>query len=380
LSKTANEDHLYSERIRRSHEDRLRKKDVKHRERHSIKQFAEITDESYLVKARVISSEGAAFILRDEAGNAFRARSVKSTKSGNENATLVAIGDEVLAETSENDIAVIREVLPRKTKLSRKAHKRRDNFEQVIAANIDILAIVMSAGDPPFQNGILDKYIIAGHEGGLDILIVLNKTDELNNNPRQPFIEEALSYYKKIGYSVVRTSVITNEGVDEIKKLFENKTAVFAGKSGVGKSSLVNALTGKELMRTQELTRKEQRGMHTTTNAILIPLPRNTGVPPASATAGVPPALQSNSFIADTPGIREFFHFDLDPDNIKFYFSEFLELQKECQMTNCMHIHEPGCTIIEAVDEGIIPEWRYNSYMGLWEEAERERKKRASGI
>jgi len=310
-----------------------------------------------------MNSEGANFIVHDEIGNEYIARSVKNTKSGNENATLVAIGDQVLLEHSEQEISIIREVLPRKTKLSRKAHKRRDMFEQVIAANIDILAIVMSGGDPPFQNGILDKYIIAGHEGGLDILIVLNKTDELEDNERVNFIEEALVYYNKIGYAVIRTSVKTGDGIAELKQAFEHKTAVFAGKSGVGKSSLVNKLIGKEVLRTQELTRKEQRGMHTTTNAVLIPLDE-----------------QGNSFIADTPGIREFFHFDLDPDLIKFSFPDFLKLQQDCQMTNCMHIHEPGCAVMAAVDEGLIPEWRFNSYMGLWEEAERERKKKASGI
>ncbi len=254
-------------------------------------------------------------------------------------------------------------MLPRRTKLSRKAHKRSDNFEQVIAANIDILAIVMSAGDPPFQNGILDKYIIAGHEGGLQILIVLNKTDELEENPRRNFINEALEYYRKIGYGVVRSSIITGDGITDLKRFFENKIAVFAGKSGVGKSSLVNSLLGRQVAHTRELTRREQRGVHTTTNASLLPIDE-----------------EASSFIVDTPGIREFFHFDLDPDNIKFDFTDFLKLQEECAMTNCMHIHEPGCAIMEAVEEGSIPEWRYNSYMGLWEEAERERKLRASGI
>jgi ribosome biogenesis GTPase len=363
LEKQQFEDEKFSERIRRSHEDRTRKKIIKHRERHSVKEPSVKAEPSGLITGRVTSSEGANVIVRDSSGSQYRARSVKSTRSGNENATLVAVGDEVRIEPAEEEIAVIREVLPRRTKLSRKAHKRRDSFEQVIVANVDILAIVMSAGDPPFQNGILDKYIIAGHEGGLEILIVLNKIDELSKNIRSHFIEEALAYYTKIGYKVVRTSVIALEGMSELKKAFEDKTAVFAGKSGVGKSSLVNALLGKEVARTQELTRKEQRGMHTTTNSRLIPID-NLG----------------NSFVADTPGIREFFHFDLDPDNIKFDFADFVELQKECAMTNCMHIHEPGCAVAEAVDEGLIPEWRYNSYIGLWEEAERERKKRIGGI
>ncbi len=357
------EDQLGSERIRRSNVDRTRKKDVRHRERHSVKEIASSAEEGIRLKARVVTSEGANFIVQDEGGVEYRARSVKSTKSGNDNASLVAVGDDVLIEPADGDISVIREVLLRRTKLSRKAHKRSDNFEQVIAANIDILAIVMSAGDPPFQNGILDKYIIAGHEGGLDILIVLNKADELEENPRRHFINEALEYYKKIGYQSIRTSAISGDGIDDLKKFFENKLAVFAGKSGVGKSSLVNSLLGRRVAHTKELSRKEQRGMHTTTNASLLPI-----------------GGSSNGFIVDTPGIREFFHFDLDPDLIKFDFADFLELQEDCAMPNCMHIHEPGCAVIDEVEEGLIPEWRYNSYMGLWEEAERERKIRSNGI
>jgi ribosome biogenesis GTPase len=364
LSKTSSEDPSYSERIRRSHEDRSRKKIVKHRERHVVKETTAVVDPAGFIKGRVVTSEGANFIVvGDDDAAEYRARSIKSTRSGNENSTLVAVGDAVLIEPAEQDISVIREVLPRKTKLSRKAHKRRDSFEQVIAANIDILAVVMSGGDPPFQNGILDKYIIAGLEGGLEILIVLNKADELGKNPRRDFINEALDYYRKIGYAAIHTSIITGEGIDGLKKIFDNKVAVFAGKSGVGKSSLVNKLLDRDVARTKELTRREQRGMHTTTNASLLPIDEH-----------------SNSFIVDTPGIREFFHFDLDPDNIKFHFADFLELQEDCAMTNCMHIHEPGCAVLEAVEDGVIPEWRHNSYMGLWEEAERERKSKASGI
>ena len=144
-----------SERIRRSNTDRERKKDIKHRERHSArKQSTKNEEAGETHRCRVVASEGANFIVRNEAHVESRARTIKSTHSGNSNATLVVVGDEVIIAPGENDISIIREILPRKTKLSRRAHKRRDSFEQVIASNIDILAIVMSAGDPPFQNGI----------------------------------------------------------------------------------------------------------------------------------------------------------------------------------------------------------------------------------
>ena len=350
-----------TERIRRSRNDRQRKKQIEHRERFAPKEY-DTTKPRDLKKARILRTEGAYLIAETESGELLRTRTVKSTVSGNVAASLVAVGDKVLIEQTDVDIPVIREVLPRISKLSRRAHTRRDQFEQVIAANIDIAAIVMSALEPPFRTGIIDRYILAALEGKLKAVIILNKSDQLEKDERAPFIEEALAYYKSIGYSHIKTSVVSEEGIAELKDLISAKTIVFAGKSGVGKSSLVNTLVGQEIARTQSLMKKGQRGMHTTTTASMISLPDHSG------------------YIIDTPGIKEFFHFDLEPDQIRFHFVEFQPLQEHCDMTNCLHIHEPGCAVAEAVDEGIIPEWRYNSYLAFWEEAERERKARIGGI
>lgn len=349
-----------SQRIRRAHSDRERKKEMRHRERHVIKEVAPASSEQF-AHAKILRTEGAYFIAEREDGTQVRVRSIKGTVSGNPNASLVAVGDAVLIEDDGSDVLVIREVLPRRTKLSRRAHKRRDSFEQVIAANVDLVAVVSSASDPPFRPGIIDRYIVAALEGELGVLLVVNKADEMDPE-RGEFVEMCLEYYKILGYDHVLTSATTLDGVETLRAAISGKTVVFAGKSGVGKSSLVNALVGTEIARTRRLMKKAARGVHTTTNATMIPLP------------------EEHTYIVDTPGVKEFFHFELEPDRIRFHFVEFAAFADKCKMTNCMHIHEPGCAVSEAVDEGLIPEWRMNSYAALWEDAERERKARVGGM
>lgn len=363
MQKYTDDDTSSTQPIRRSHSDRTRKKEIKHRERHSEKKYTKTEGErTDLLKGKALQIDGAYVIVETAPNVTTRARTIKSTISGNVNASLIAVGDVVMLEQAETDISVIREVLPRKNKLSRLAHKKRNTFEQVIAANIDLVGIVSGASEPPFRPGLVDKYIVAALEENIGVLIILNKADQLETDDRKEFILEALTYYQTLGYPSAIVSAETGEGIDELRDMIKGKTIVFAGKSGVGKSSLLNKLFGEEIARTQGLTKKSQRGMHTTTYASIIAMPDHQG------------------YVVDTPGIKEFFHFDLDPTQIKFHFVEFLPLQLQCQMTGCLHIHEPGCAVSEAVDDEIIPEWRYNSYVSLWEEAERERKSRIGGI
>ncbi len=361
MQQYTDDDSSSTQPIRRSHSDRARKKEIKHRERHSEKKYSGETPTN-LLQARVLQIDGAYVLVEMPNGETIRARTVKSTISGNANASLVAVGDVVMIEQSDGDISVVREVLLRKNKLARLAHKIRATFEQVIAANIDYVGIISSATEPPFRPGLIDKYIVAALQEDIGILIILNKSDKLDLDERREFIIEALEHYDSLGYGVAVVSAETGADMDELREMIKGKTVVFAGKSGVGKSSLLNALYGSPIARTQGLTKKSLRGMHTTTHASIITLPDHQG------------------YIVDTPGIKEFFHFDLDPSQIRFYFVEFLPYQEHCQMTGCLHIHEPGCAVSKAVDDEIIPEWRYNSYVSLWEEAERERKSRIGGI
>ncbi len=306
-------------------------------------------------------------MLRLEDGSEIRARTYKGTRSANPNSTLVAIGDEVRLATPDeanNENAadlLIEEVLPRRTKLSRRASGRRESFEQVIVANVDLLVIVVSVGKPKLRSGIIDRYIVAGVEGGLDIVIAINKIDDAP----QKEMDEASYFrdvYQEIGYPVHLLSAINRSGIATLKEELAGKTSVFAGHSGVGKSSIINAILGREAAQTGKLQRKFKGGAHTTAASSLIDVP-------LLFKEGVGSGF---TFIADTPGVREFANFELDPQNLKFAFVEFLKFQERCAIPNCSHTHEPGCAVRQAVEDDLISIDRYSNYQKLFEEAKKE--------
>jgi ribosome biogenesis GTPase len=359
------------EQIRGAHEDRdlTRRKLTKRRDRIPSALLKENPDEAI---ARVITTEGVFYVLRLEDGNEIRARTYKGTRSANPNATLVAIGDEVrLAtpdEATNNNEAdyLIDEVLMRRTKLSRRASGRRDAFEQVIVANVDVVVIVVSVGRPKLRSGIIDRYIVAGIEGGLDIVIAINKIDDA---PAKEMDEASYfrDVYQEIGYPVHLLSAINGSGIAKLKEELTGKTSVFAGHSGVGKSSIINAILGREAAQTGKLQRKFKGGAHTTASSTLIdvPLLKKEGLIADDAGGG-------STFIADTPGVREFANFELDPQNLKFAFVEFQKCQERCAIPNCSHTHEPGCAVRQAVEDDKISIDRYSNYQKLFEEAKKE--------
>ncbi len=349
------------EQIRGAHEDRnsARRKLSKKREHSPLSP----TQENQLAAPyRVITTEGIYYVLQTEDGTEIRARTYKGTRSANPNSTLVAIGDEVRIEhpslfeneNGNNADYLIEEVLPRRTKLSRRAAGRRDSFEQVVVSNVDLLVIVASVGEPKLRSGIIDRYVVAGVEGGLDIVIAINKID----SAPAAEMDEARYFsdvYQEIGYPVYLVSATLGTGISELKEEIAGKTSVFAGHSGVGKSSIVNAILGREAAQTGSLQRKFKGGAHTTASSML------------RAVEGIP-----DTFIADTPGVREFANFELDPQNLKFAFVEFQKFQERCAITNCSHIHEPGCAVRQAVEDDKISIDRYSSYQKLFEEAKKE--------
>jgi len=364
------EDQLQHEQIRGAHEDRdrTRRKLTKRPESREVEIGTFGSSETDArITARVIRAEGKFFLLRLEDGNEIRAKTYKGTRSANPNSTLVAVGDDVrlseqdpLLEGAEGGY-LIEDVQPRRTKLSRRAAGRRSAFEQVIVANVDLLVIVASVGEPKLRSGIIDRYIVAAIEGGLEIAIAINKLDAASNEEK----EEALYFrdvYREIGYPVHLVSAARGTGIPELKIAIAGRTSVFAGHSGVGKSSLVNAILGREAAQTGTLQRKFRRGAHTTAASTLIEVPHLTGEHP--------------TYIADTPGVREFANFELRPADLKFAFVEFLKFQERCRVTNCSHIHEPGCAVRQAVEEDKISIDRYTNYQKLFDEAKREETKR----
>lgn len=250
--------------------------------------------------------------------------------------SLLVPGDEVLVEEYEGQ-PVVRGAAPRRTRLSRLAHIHSRLEEQVIAANVDVLAIVTTIVKPRFKMGVVDRLLIGAEIGGVSPILVVNKMDLADDEPEQ------IQSYRDLGLTVINTSCETGLGIDSLRAALEGKTSVFAGQSGVGKSSLLNAMHPCLELDTQQVSDATEKGKHTTTGSRLYLLDEGTRV-------------------IDTAGVRQLGVWGVTPDELAFYFPEMAEISLQCKFRNCTHTHEPACAIQEAAETGTIPKLRYESY------------------
>ncbi|HYP06745.1 MAG TPA: ribosome small subunit-dependent GTPase A [Bryobacteraceae bacterium] len=241
----------------------------------------------------------------------------------------VVVGDIVRADEHR-----VLAALPRRTELAR-TDPHNPNHQRALAANVDVVVIVASVHAPPLRTGLIDRYLIAAQNGDMAPVVVVNKIDLLQE---QSELDE-LRVYDGTGVPVVLCSVKQARGLDELRTVLAGKTCVFTGHSGVGKSSLVNALLPGLELRTGAV---ELKGKHTTTTATLHELPNGTRV-------------------IDTPGIREFGLFGVEPRDLRHFFPEFEEIALHCNFNDCTHTHEPVC----AVRDANLP--RYPTYVRLYE-------------
>lgn len=277
---------------------------------------------------------------------------------------LIVVGDLVLFEKTSEDEGVISQIKPRRTILSRADNLSRRK-EQLIAANIDQVFITLSVMNPALNPFLADRYMIATKKGGMDPIIVVNKIDLLQkNNPIDPasleqqkiLYEEFLAAYSSIGIRIIPVSAETGEGIVELKDALKNKSSVFSGQSGVGKSSLINIITGTNF-RVRNIVDKTNKGAHTTSTANLVP-------------------LEEGGWCIDTPGIKSFGVWDLKADEIKGYFPEIDREGFRCKFPNCTHTHEDDCSVKIAIDEGKISLLRYESYLALMTSVNKEHQRR----
>lgn len=259
---------------------------------------------------------------------------------------LVAVGDTVwvLPDVSQEASASIIKVEERATVLSRKA-AGRNRREQVLVSNAEQLCIVVAAAQPDYKKRLIDRYLIAADKGDLAPMIVVNKIDLIPDEYRGDFIDDLRVYSEGLGIPVMFTSTTTGEGIAELEQELLTHVSLLAGPSGVGKSSIINLISNIP-QAVGEISRKYDKGRHTTTAAIVIPL-RNGGT------------------VIDTPGIREFALWELGLDELPFYFEEFAPFAKNCRFSSCSHTHEPGCAVKAAVEQGLVDEERYVSYLNL---------------
>ncbi|HET6569639.1 MAG TPA: ribosome small subunit-dependent GTPase A [Rhodothermales bacterium] len=259
----------------------------------------------------------------------------------------VAVGDNVTLRLNEDGTGLITGIHERRNRLSRRAAGRRVGIEHVIAANIDRAWLVQSIRQPKINTGLIDRFLVMAESNDIPPALVFNKTDLMKKADRG-VVMELHDLYADLGYPLLMTSAVTLEGVDTLREWLAGNVNTFSGPSGVGKSSLLNAVEPGLKLATAEVSDKTNKGRHTTTFAALYP-------------------LSTGGYVVDTPGIREFGIVDLEPEELSYYFIEFRPYLPECRFPNCTHDHEPGCAVQAAVETGEISDIRYYSYLNILE-------------
>lgn len=261
--------------------------------------------------------------------------------------SLVAVGDRVSVHALPGSGWLLTRVHERRTRLSRPGPDARDHLDIVVASNIDILVIVVSADRPRFHPRFVDRFLVAAQLGGVEPVLFLNKCDLL-----PPDELPDLATYARLGVRVVRGSAADGAGLEELRRILSDRWSAFAGNSGVGKSTLIGQLCPAETIAIGEVRDKDGRGRHTTTRATIYALPEG-------------------GRIVDTPGIRELALHRLTVREVGLYFAEFEPLFGTCRFNDCIHVHEPGCAVRAAAESGAIDPDRYASYLRILETLDR---------
>lgn len=293
----------------------------------------------------VVKNTGSWYTVKTDSGQLidcklkgnFRLKGIRSTSP-------VAVGDFVQIVTNAEGTAMITAIDDRKNYIIRKS-PNLSKQSQIIAANLDQAFLLVTIKYPETSTIFIDRFLAGAEAYRIPVVLVFNKTDLLNEEERH-YQQMMMNLYETIGYHCVEISAETGQGMEVINALLAQKVTLLSGNSGVGKSTLINVLIPHAEQRTAEISDAHGTGIHTTTFSEMIALPHG-------------------GYVIDTPGIKGFGTFDIEPEELTSYFKEIFAFSKDCKFNNCTHTHEPGCAVRTAVENHYISESRYQSYLSM---------------
>ena len=292
--------------------------------------YTVLTDDGQLIESKV-------------KGN-FRLKGIRSTNP-------VAVGDRVLIVTNPEGTAFITEIEDRRNYIIRRS-QNLSKQSHIIAANVDQAFLIVTVDHPQTSTTFIDRFLASAEAYRVPVVLVFNKTDLLDADMLH-YQQMMIQLYETIGYECRAVSAETGEGIDALHPMLEGKITLLSGNSGVGKSTLINQLVPGVNLRTAEISDAHNTGQHTTTFSEMIPLSSQQSL------------SLSKGWLIDTPGIKGFGTFDMEREELTSYFREIFRFSKDCRFSNCTHTHEPGCAVLQALEDHYIAQSRYQSYLSM---------------
>ncbi len=296
------------------------------------------------MKGLVVKNTGSWYTVRTDDGRQieskikgnFRLKGIRSTNP-------VAVGDRVTIVVNQEGTAFISEIEDRRNYIIRKS-QNLSKQSHILAANVDQALLVVTVNHPLTSTIFIDRFLASAEAYRVPVVLIFNKTDLLDDDESR-YQEALINLYETIGYECRAISAETGDGVAELLPMLEGKITLLSGNSGVGKSTLINRLVPGADLRTSEISDAHNTGQHTTTFSEMIPIEKG--------------------YLIDTPGIKGFGTFDMEPKELTSYFKEIFSFSKDCRFSNCTHTHEPGCAVLKALEDHYIAQSRYQSYLSM---------------